>query len=293
MKEMDELYAYCLSKYNKGACKKCAYNQCLDSKCIDCYNCLKRVHDCLNNKLYYQCDYIRYNYILKFFNRYASEISYCLYLLFLKSYSSRESVTIYSLGCGPSSELYASIAMARQVGKTDRYIHYYGFDLSTQWNEIMSFNISHFPNANIQYFNNDLFAYIKNGSQHIDILILNYVLSDIMRYDKTKGDVIADQLTEVIKTKRVTHTIINDIPLFYTDSSKASAYFLMNKIEKELKTVKDISTYKYHYVDPNQFQPYYGRKWVKNNLLFHSLNEIKVFQPMPNCGSIILWVKAQ
>lgn len=108
-----------------------------------------------------------------------------------------------------------------------------------------------------------------------------------------EGDVVVEQLIEILKSKRVTHTIINDIPLFYTNANNSSAYVLMNKIQQGLQNEKEIKMFKYHFVDPNPFQPKYGKKLKNNSLFFQSPKETIPFQPMPNCGSIILWIKAQ
>jgi len=234
-----------------------------------------------------------FNYILKFFNRYASEVVYCVYPLLEKYFLSSNNIIAYSLGCGPSSELYSIISSSRHLGIKDSCIHYYGFDISSQWDEISKLNESYFPEVYINFLHEDMFDYIKKGTQHIDIMILNYVLSDIMRYDKDEGQDIADKMINVIKSKRASYIIINDIPLFYTKDKKTSAYILMDKIEKAVQNEKGIKVKKYHFVEPNEFQPKYGKKIKENNLCFNTPKEVETFDPMPQCGSIVQLISVE
>ncbi|MCH4183316.1 MAG: class I SAM-dependent methyltransferase [Prevotella sp.] len=285
MTELDNLFLYCVEKFDKDSCEKCAYTKCLGAQCPNCYDCLRTIHNVDNCSLHYQCRNIRFNYILKFFNRYASEIVYIVHPLLKKYFLTSNNIIVYSLGCGPSSELYSIMFSSRLSGLEDSHIHYYGFDISSQWDEISKLNKSYFPKANISFLHEDMFGYIKNGTQHIDIMILNYVLSDIMRYDKSKGQDIADKMIQVIRSKRISYVIVNDIPLFYTSNNDSSAYVLMNKIEKAVQNEDGINVIKYHFSIPNEYQPKYGGK-IKNDLLFNTPKEVEPFEPMPQCGSI-------
>lgn len=75
----------------------------------DCSRCLNQIQYGQPN-FTYSCTKITYQYVLRFFNRFASEICYamCLY-----NYKNISRINVVSLGCGPGSEVYGIIKALR------------------------------------------------------------------------------------------------------------------------------------------------------------------------------------
>lgn len=293
MKEFDDLLNLCHKGMITTSCNSCQYNQCRHPRCSDCYQCLYDLHRIGNNTRHYQCNKIRYNYILKYFPRYASEIASGYSMILSDIINITNPLNIYSLGCGPASELFGIMAINRLRKHPDNILHYKGFDISSDWSGITTYIKGMFSSASIDFIQQDMFTYIKKSSEHIDILIVNYMLSDMMRYDKIVAKAVIKNIYDLLATNQVSYVLINDIALFYANGNNRSAYWCM----KELETLVDTSSqkcaiyYRYRFSEPNPFQVQYGQK-LNDKQLF-SIPQIvnSTYNPFSQCGSIMLVVK--
>ena len=125
------------------------------------------------------------------------------------------------------------------------------------------------------------------------------MLSDIMRYDKQKAFVCIDEFVQLIVSRKIKTLIINDIALFYgANDHRSSAYVAMNYLTKQLDGIVDngIEYQKYHFSDPNEFQPTYGLKLVDRNnrdlkICFKHCPIVDNYTPWKQLKSIFLIIK--
>lgn len=138
MMELLNLQQQCLNliQVNPKCSQNCALNHyCTSVGCTtgDCSRCLNQIQYGLPN-FTYSCTKITYQYVLRFFNRFASEICYamCLY-----NYKNISRINIVSLGCGPGSEVYG-IIKALRIRKIGVPIYYEGHDLLDVWEPVQN-----------------------------------------------------------------------------------------------------------------------------------------------------------
>lgn len=198
MKELDDLLQFCADKYRQIECENCTHTEKYSSTCNkECYNCLYKIHRVCNHDVHYSCERILHRYVLKFQLRYASETARCFWHV-LNDRGTNEALSVYSLGCGPASELYGLFAIARYLSfPTDR-VEYKGFDIDGKWKVINDVSLKSFKTQNVSFEYTDMFEYINVNQVHVNILVLNYVLSDCMRYDKEKTSLFLDCIYELL-----------------------------------------------------------------------------------------------
>ncbi len=182
MKEFSAYIDYCANRFNAlGKCQVCPYGHCIhdfpDVNGMNCYSCLTKIHKHNNSDKKYQCQRIIYNYVLVHGHRYASEIDKILALLKGCVQLSKE-LNVFSIGSGPCTELFG---VYNQF--TDHIVHFKGFDINQIWKPINQFEQSLFPDEDISFSYSDFFNYIIENDCHIDMLFLNYMLSDMARYE--------------------------------------------------------------------------------------------------------------
>lgn len=295
MKEMDELLQYCAEQYEQVTCENCAYPEVYSQTCNhECYSCLYKIHRVMNHDVHYCCERILYRYVLKFQIRYASEMARCFWHIF-KERDANLPIKVYSLGCGPASELYGLFGIARYLAIPVENITYKGFDLDEKWKTINMKSKASFVGQNIDFVYSDMFKYISDNNIDIDILVLNYVLSDSMRYDKAETSTIVDKIYEMIESGKVKALIINDIALFYTENSRKSAYACMLDLEKKfMENNVAVSIVKKRFSQPKAagVEPY-GDLANYNSIIFSIPNNILKYSPFTLCDSIILIIQKQ
>lgn len=292
MGEFSKYINYCANQFNGiTKCESCPYGRCIHESPTtsngDCYSCLNRIHRYSNQIWKYQCERIIYNYVLKFGHRYASEIDRIMMLL-VKYTELPNDLNVYSVGCGPCTELFG---VFNQL--SNKTVHYKGFDISTIWQPLNDFQTTLFPDKDVQFLNTDIFEYSDRNDDHIDILILHYMLSDLARFESSADcSLFVDKIVTICEEKRVSFIIINDVYLTY---SSRTGYALMEELARKLQANKIINEKigRGHFADPNPYQPTYGKKYA--NVLTFPIIEASVvhFQPFPSCGSIFMIVHIQ
>ena len=299
MIELDNLYNYCHQQYTTMNCQNCPNGQCWHPGCASCDTCLYDIHMACNHDKEYPCSKILYNYVLNCQSRYASEITWAMHKARPYTFYDQNDILCCSIGCGPCSEFYALVATFSSWKINRNQYTFLGFDLSSRWNDITNYIGTQFRNIRYGVLNSDFFAYAKSIQRPIDIMFVNYMLSDIMRYDKQKAFVCIDEFVQLIVSRKIKTLIINDIALFYgANDHRSSAYVAMNYLTKQLdgKVDNGIEYQKYHFSDPNEFQPTYGLKLVDRNnrdlkICFKHCPIVDNYTPWKQLKSIFLIIK--
>ena len=289
MKEFDNLIKYCAQEFNSTPfCSTCSMEQCRRCGTNNCYNCLAHIHSINTKNEHYDCKKITYNYILKHGYRYASEMAWAFQDI-KQLFDHSLPISIISVGCGPSTELYGAAAIFQNT-----QLHYYGFDTNKIWHTIQQYNKENFNGHlhTIDYYDDcDFIKYMKDSDTTCDILVLNYFFSDYVKYNPSKCDNFIDDLVELIKDGRFLTIIINDIMLLY---NTGTGYACMESIAKKLQASNKKYTFSFqrrHFATPNQFQFEYGIKKNDNIGFKNIIQEAQPFNPFTTCGSIQLIIK--
>jgi hypothetical protein len=139
----------------------------------------------------------------------------------------------------------------------------------------------------------DIFDYINANQVHVNILTLNYVLSDSMRYNKEGTNLLLDNIYGLIVNNHVDYVIVNDIALYYLDEQRKSAYACMKDLEKKLVDNHISVTFeKIRYSDPKVAGvEMYGKKAKHNTNMFSVPQAMYDYQPFLLCDSIVMIIK--
>ena len=287
MQEFSNLIRYCAERfYHLPMCQQCPMGQCRCAGGADCYNCLRYIHDKTNNVHRYPCEKITYNYVLKHGHRYASEISNAVSLT-TPYLNLTLPVSVLSVGCGPSPELYGALDALQNVT-----VNYWGFDTSNVWQNIQDFNrqnLAHLSGMR-QYLPDDFIDFVRRTNSGADILILSYFFSDFIKFHPAECQQFVIDLAQLICEGRFHFVIINDIPLFY---NSGTAYYCMELLARQLKDTQQMRfiTVRRHFAIPNEFQFPYGKK-QDDALRFPIVEQdVRPFSPFGTCGSIQMLIR--
>ena len=260
--ELSNLINECAASYAGGTeCQNCVNgkncDRCDTCKCYD--SCIRPLHQYNSNGKTYNCPNMAYSYVVKHFYRFASEIEIAFRVIYNTEHQNWNSnINVVSLGCGPSSELYG-IINELHVQQSNLGVSYHGFDTNAIWQKIWNLNVDICKQHNVTYTTDDMFAYYtEHSDEHIDILILNYLLSDVARnMQKEEKTAFLDKLAEFIDVRDVQYVIFNDIPLFY--DNLISGYSCMEYVVRQFGVNKPrhsvLKEGRYRFGEPNQFQP--------------------------------------
>ena len=295
MEELDRLLEFCKEAYNQRPCEedksKCSGNKRCETKCsANCDGCLQDIHNRSNSKLDYACEYQTYFYVMKFFYRYASEIGIVLHEN-LQDLLPKDQVNIVSIGCGPSSELYGFLAFLIANGK-DGNINYWGFDVNSTWTTVQHKNQNILSRFSVIYSDNDGFDFIRNHKE-IDLLILNYILSDLTRRNDSSAIAgFISRLEEIIRDKQVRYILINDIYLTY---STRTAYAIMKDFVRFCfnNGIRKEDIVRYQFKEPNQFQTRFGATPRNKEIIFKRNIALTEIDPWLDLGSMGVVIKVK
>jgi hypothetical protein len=227
--------------------------------------------------------------MLKHGHRYASEVDKILKLLkHTKGVQLPNDLNVASIGCGPCTELFG---IMNQFGSG--IVHYKGFDMNAIWQPLTMFERTLFPNVDIHFYNQDFFAFMAGNDWHIDILILNYLLSDMARCQtQTQCSAFLDSIINLCDNGRITYIVVNDIYLTY---ATGTGYALMEELARKLRTDKNVDEREARgrFIEPNQWQPEYGTK-QPDSLSFPIVEPaVAPYSPMGSCGSIFIVIETK
>lgn len=296
MLEFINLQNECLTRIESISPNECEcpidhYCHKLNCKKGDCTECLHHIQRSSSPSFHYCCEKITYYYVLRFFNRFVSEITYFLNLY---NFSKVPYLNIVSLGCGPGSELYGIIKSLR-TGNYSTQIYYKGYDMNNIWEPIQEISKQQFSalGHNIEFFTTDIFNdYSGFNNDGITILVLNYLLSDVVKYKTIiERQQFANRLVDFTIANNIKYIFFNDIN-FYGNESINSGVQLMKLIIQNLKLKEKTIHDKYFYF---RGDPYRGNEdWEMHHAninLFPIVPGNKYMSNVENCKSKQIFVK--
>lgn len=204
----------CIRNYSPCETGKCVDENC-NCHCREKKSCTDCLSDMFNNEEHanrvYKCTPITFSYTIRYTNRYASEIYIVLRCkLVNNSFQNTNKLNVLSIGCGPATELVALEKFSREQNKQ---VNYYGYDLNDIWKSVQQTLQNNLTNTNCiaTFFNSD-FQDNNKILPEIDILILNYVISDIYKHKKEIVKKILENIIKIVKKmKKNSIIIINDV----------------------------------------------------------------------------------
>ena len=259
----------------------------------DCSKCLNQIQYGQPN-FTYSCSKITYQYVLRFFNRFASEICYamCRY-----KFNDKKRINVVSLGCGPGSEVYG-IIKALKIRNVDTTLYYEGHDILDVWEPVQNLCKDSLSSTQhvIDFRTTNLFADFHGFDDGItNLLILNYLLSHAAKFYPLQGKhQFVDEIVDFILQHSVRNILFNDINYYGNYTSLDSGVQLMKLMISKLKSkgVKYVVGYACFPFDPYRG----GERWnfyQKNDLLFQKLNGNNYMNNVGYCNSKQIFVHIQ
>lgn len=184
----------------------------------------------------YSCKRITYHYVLRFLNRFASEIAYAMANY---KFGSIKKYNVVSLGCGPGSEVYGIIGILK-AKKLPICLDYQGYDLNDVWEDVQKISWKILSNSGhqIHFYRQNMFESFEGfHNESIDLLVLNYLLSDVEKFSNTieqKKTFIRD-LAFFIVMNDVKNILFNDNSYYGDDGMMNTGVQLMLSLIEELK----------------------------------------------------------
>ena len=183
--ELEKFLTFCDQKYRSlkpcNCGRACTNNHYCSHTTGDCYLCIRRVHDYHNNTVHYNCHKMLYCYVLKHGYRFSAEIFY-LFQRIQRELAQKDELYVASIGCGPCTELFGALFHWRSIGKNNKTFHFRGFDLEPMWHPLIQVIPQFFSGVDVQVKNEDAFDYYKRSDERVDVLVLNYMLSDMLKF---------------------------------------------------------------------------------------------------------------
>lgn len=195
----DEYIKKCLEAYNNSSpAYLCGIPPCGDKSCTNefcteklyCQNCLDRIFwQDEYRHLRYSCKPITYYYVLRYLNRYASEMNYIFdrFRFWNNNFGHKN---IVSIGSGPACEFVGFESVFRVRATNVKSCHFYAYEMNPIWSDVQHFLfdiVESYSKAITLFLKNEDFDETDSLAEDIDILILNYVLSDVYKHSKKEG----------------------------------------------------------------------------------------------------------
>lgn len=296
MIELDNLIDYCHSRFIQSSCDACKNNTyCTSRGCHkgNCNKCLEHILHNQNPSFHYPCNRITYYYTLKFFDRFASEIK----RFFLYTKLNKRDYYFVSLGCGPGSELYGLVDGMRHCLGNNFSLKYRGYDTEPIWKEIQDVSKANFVNSNcdVDFYASDMFAnWQDDPNAPIDVLVMNYLLSDSQKYMSKNGTLLPflDNIVDFVIQHKVPILMCNDIRYYgyyVLDSGVKCMDYIISKIALFAKKVHPVKIY---YLGDPCVPNGWNYSWHDSNILFNTdKTKTSVASPWDKCRSKYIFVK--
>ena len=285
---INKLVKFCDSKYieRKQQCLDCPNRKQGECSSCNCSKCFQEMF--FSSGRTFNCVSSTYSYVCRYIYQYSSELQYLLNIyssLFVDENGNQklDKINIISIGCGPCSEAFALENFLKDINFTGD-VSFCGYDLNKHWETIHS-QVSSLLPFKMNFYYQDCFEHISNvdNYQYPNVLILNYVLSDIAKNGDLQKFIesITSELVDKMPSKSI--IIINDI----------NHYNPRDAYEKFIRSMIQTNNIGY---DSFSFIGYqYGKRYKYNNIFF-SLGEKallylqKKYETKTNCSSAQLIV---
>ena len=141
----------------------------------------------------------------------------------------------------------------------------------------------------IDFIYSDVFEYYKQNEDYPNLLILNYVISDVVRrYPIEKRNSFLQSLVELIENMpKGSFVLVNDINL--GNNEKGARYYhsiICQKLQAKGIQIKDI---KLHFKSSLPYYFHYGNEMPNNHIVGNIPNDIEAkYDPWDECRSAAL-----
>lgn len=283
MVELERFLNYCDVNYQHLNPCRCGDecrngNYCLASE-INCYKCIRRVHHYYNSIVHYNCTKMLYCYVLKHSYRFAAEIFYLIQKI-QKDTVQWDDIYITSIGCGPCTELFGALFHWRSLGKQNNQFHFRGFDNDPIWAPLMEVIPNFFYGVDVRLNNIDVFEYYRNQNERVDVLILNYMLSDMLKFHSDLYPSFLLSLCEFVENKHPRYLLINDV---YLKVSVNASMRLLDCFKEQGVLYKNI---KLRYHGNNPYIGEYGRQIERQPYEMRNQAIVERYDPFRHVDSI-------
>lgn len=229
------LLKWCQYEFDHSNAGKCGKNCNNVDACIhDCDECLRQVHwfPKYGGRSDYDCEKLLLKYVLRYTDKYSSQIISALQHIDLSEYPQYH---IFSIGCGAAPDL-----MAFEETTNGKQIYYKGYDRNRRWEGIHN-KIEEYA-ENTDYIEaklrqSDIFDVFSEGKprhQQYNIVIIQYLLSHLYNTGQAqKMECLFDYIIRNVLSKRLMNSpfliIITDIDSRY--KGRNNWYILLDKLE--------------------------------------------------------------
>lgn len=282
MKEMatiNKLMQHCIRQYYAPPkCRSCVNDrQCIESE--NCYKvCIYKVHRIANKSLHYNCPNMLFCYIMKHFYRYASEIESIFERFF---YNCHSHIRVASIGCGPASEFYGITDFLENNTECKLTFDYTGLDIDDFWQPIWDYTQENFKNA--KFIKSDFFEYY-NEHEFPEVVIMNYMLSDMAKYSPDCINNFLDNLIGFLNAMPYGVIIINDIN--YEKDTTETAFGCLHYLHKRIATLPYIQIHSGSFSKRPITRKYFGKRITNDSIRAKMIDIPFDIQPFGKCNSI-------
>ncbi len=279
---INDVVEFCRRSYGRGgACADC------DNDCKGgCSACLRAIHRDSECNRAYNCANMCNWYVCQNMHKYASEIYYALNVLGLNS--GRPRLNVCSIGCGPASELIAIEVFRKKHNQSLQYT-FNGFDFNEYWNPIQAFVKSQTHNPdNVIFMNMDVFDHYRDSDDLPNMIILNYMLSDMLKMDFDRFNGFLDGLYNLFRRMPSGVLLINDINV---GLNPRNVRYYYDRIAKRIKEENpNAKIYGYHFENTMKRYYPYGTQHQRNTTFRVPNNIVREFNPNTECHSAQLLI---
>jgi hypothetical protein len=174
---------------------------------------------------------------------------------------------MWSIGCGPSTELFGLYNF--KISNDLKFvINYKGFDLSNLWRPVHEF-INQMDLFETNYFYEDVFQYSQKTTEQPNIIVLNYVISDILRTNREYIDQFITDICNYMNQIGKCVLIVNDINLGQNANEPRFYYnTIISRIRKDSNIIREGF---FHFVNSQRSYYRYGVQ--------HNNNKVPIIPP--------------
>lgn len=231
----EALLKLCQDEFNCSNAGQCGQN-CNNADACEhnCDECLNQVHwfPKYKGRCDYTCANLLLKYVLRYTDKYSSQIASALQYIDLSKYPQ---YNIFSIGCGAAPDL-----MAFEEVANGKQIYYKGYDRNRLWTGIHNLIEHYAVNTDYmvaklrQYDIFDVFSAGKPHHQKYNIVIIQYLLSHLYNTGQAyKMGNLFDYIIKNILSRRLTNSpfliIITDIDSVH--KGRSNWYTLLDKLE--------------------------------------------------------------